>query len=45
MLVNKENIVLEAGVEMWLKSEVDDNRIVVAVNVGVDTIQSFEHLL
>jgi hypothetical protein len=45
MLVYEQDVVLEAGVEMGFKSEVDDDRIVVAVDVCIDTIESLEHLL
>lgn len=44
MLVDEENIVLEAGVEMWLEAQVDDHRVVVTVNVSIYTVHSFENL-
>ena len=44
MLVDEQHIVLEAGVEVRLESEVDDNRVVVAVNVRVDAVQPLEYL-
>lgn len=44
MLVNEENVVLEARVQMWLKTQVDDNGVVVAVNVRVHSVQALEDL-
>jgi hypothetical protein len=45
VLVYEQDVVLEAGVEVGFKPKVDDDRIVVAVDVGIDTIQPLEHLL
>lgn len=42
MLVNEENIVLEAGVKMRLKTQLTDDRVVVAVDVCVNTVHSLE---
>ena len=44
MLINEKNEVFEGRIQMWLKSELNDDGIVVAVNVGIDSIQAFEHL-
>ena len=44
MLINKENVMLEAGVEMSLKTEFTDDWVVVAIDVGVNTIHSLEYL-
>lgn len=44
MLVDEENVVLEAGVQMRLEAQVDDDWIVVTVDVSVDTVEAFEHL-
>lgn len=44
MLVNEENVVLEARVQMWFKTQVDDNGVVVAVNVRVHSVQALEDL-
>lgn len=44
MLVDKENIVLETGVEVWLEAQVDNHRVVVTVDVGIYTVHSFENL-
>ena len=44
MLVNEEDIVLEARVQMRLEAEFDDNGVVVAVDVGVDTVEALEHV-
>lgn len=44
MLVHKQDVVLEAGIEMWLEAELHNHRIVMAVDVSVDTIESLEHL-
>lgn len=42
MLVNEENVVLEAGVKMRLKTQLTDDRVVVAVDVCVNTVHSLE---
>jgi hypothetical protein len=44
VLVDEENVVLEAGVQMRLEAQVDDDWIVVTVDVSVDTVEAFEHL-
>lgn len=43
MLIHEEDIVLEAGVEVRLEAELDDDWIVVAVDVGVDAVEALEH--
>lgn len=35
---------LETRVEVWLEAEVHDNGVVVAVDVGVDTVETLEDL-
>lgn len=35
---------LEAGVEMWFKTEVHNHRVVMAIYVGVNTVETFEEL-
>lgn len=42
MLVNEENVVLEAGVEMRLKTQLADDWVVVAVDVSVNTVHPLE---
>ena len=44
MLVNEENVMLEAGVEMRFEAEMNDHGIVMTVDVSVHTIESFEYL-
>ena len=44
MLVDEENVVLEARVEMRLQSKLDDDRVVVAVDVSVDAVEALEHV-
>jgi hypothetical protein len=44
VLVYEEDVMLEAGVEMCLESELANNRVVVAVYVGIDAIHSLEDL-
>lgn len=38
MLVDKEHVVLEAGVQVRLEAQVHDNRVVVAVDVRVHPV-------
>ena len=44
MLVDEEDVMLEAGVEMCFEAELSNDGIVVAIDVGVDTIHSFKNL-
>lgn len=44
VLVNEQDVVFEAGVEMWLKTEVYNYVVVMAVDVGVHTVQTLENL-
>ena len=38
VFIDEEDIVFEAGVQVWLKAEVDDDGVVVAVDVCVHPI-------
>lgn len=42
--MDEEDVVLEAGVEMWFESQVVDNRVVMAIHMRVDSVKTFEHL-
>lgn len=44
MLVNEEDVLLEASVEMRLKPELSNDWVVVAVNVGVDSVHALKDL-
>lgn len=44
MLVHKQDVVLEARIEMWLKAQVHNDRVVVAIDMGVDSVEAFEEL-
>lgn len=44
VLIDKQDIVLEARVEVWFKTQVDHNRVVVTVDVRVRPIQPLEDL-
>jgi hypothetical protein len=44
MLVDEQDVVLEARVEMWFEAELDDDRVVVAVYVRIDTVKALEHV-
>jgi hypothetical protein len=44
VLIDEQDIMLEAGVEMWLQTQVDDDWVVMAVDVGVDSVESLENL-
>ena len=44
VLIDKQDIVFEASVEVRLKTEVHDYRVVVAVNMSVNTVQALEDL-
>lgn len=44
VLVNEEHVLLEAGVEMGLEAELPDDGVVMAVDVGVDSVHALEDL-
>lgn len=44
MFIDEQDVVLEAGVQMWLETEVNHDRVVMAVDMGVDTVQTLENL-
>lgn len=44
VLIDKQDIVLETRVEVWFKTQVDDNRVVMTVDVRVRPIQPLEDL-
>lgn len=44
VLIDKEHILLEAGVQVWLQPKLADDGVVVAVDVGVDTVHALEDL-
>jgi hypothetical protein len=44
MFIDKQDVMLEAGVEMGFEAEVYYYRVMMAVDMGVDTIQTFEDL-
>jgi hypothetical protein len=44
VFINKQHIVFETGVEMRLEAQLDDDRVMVTVDMGIDSIHSFEEL-
>lgn len=44
MLIDKQDIVFEASVEVRLEAEVHDNWVVVAVDMSIDTVETLEDL-
>jgi hypothetical protein len=44
MLINEKNIMLEAGVKMGLKAKLSHNRVVVTVDVSVNSVHPLEYL-
>jgi hypothetical protein len=42
--LHEEDVVLEACVEVWFEAEVDDDRVVVAVDMCIHAIETFEDL-
>jgi hypothetical protein len=44
VFINEQDVVLEAGIEMWLETQVNNDRVVMAVNVRVDPIETLENL-
>lgn len=43
-LFHKQDVVLEAGVEVGLEAKTADDAVVMAVDVGVDSVQTLEDL-
>jgi uncharacterized membrane-anchored protein len=44
MLINEQHVVFEASVEMRLETQLNYDRVVVAVDVCIDTVQALEHV-
>jgi hypothetical protein len=44
VLVNEKHILLKASVEMWLKSQLPNDRVMVAVNVCINAVHALENL-
>lgn len=44
MLVNEQHIVLETRVEMRFETQLDDDGIVMAVDMRIDTVEALEHV-
>lgn len=44
MLIYKQDVMLEARIQVRLEAKVDDDRVVVTVDMGVDAIHAFEDL-
>ena len=44
MLIDEEHVLLEAGVQMRLQAKLPDDRVVVAVYMGVDSVHALEDL-
>lgn len=44
MLIDEKDVLLEAGVEMGLQAKLANDRVVVAVYVGIYTIHALEDL-
>jgi hypothetical protein len=44
VLIDEEDVMLEAGVEVCFEAKFADNWVVVAIDVGVNTVHSLENL-
>lgn len=44
MLINEEDVLLEAGVQVGFQAELSDDWVMVAVDVRVDTVHALEDL-
>lgn len=44
VLVDEQHVVFEASIEVGLQTELNDDRIVVAVDMCVDAVQALEHI-
>lgn len=44
VLIDKEDVVLKARVEVGLKTELSNDRVMMAVDMGVNSVHPLEHL-
>ena len=44
MLIHKQNVMLEARIQVRFEAEVDNDRVVVTIDMGIDAIHAFEDL-
>lgn len=44
MLVDEKNVVFEARVQMWFEAEVHHDRVMMTINMGIDSVQPLEEL-
>lgn len=44
MLIDEKHVMLEARIEMRLEAQLNDDRVVVAVDVRIDAVQTLEHV-
>ena len=44
VFVNEQNVMLEARVQMWFQSQLDNDRVMMTVYVGIHTVQALEEL-
>ena len=44
MLIDEQNIMLEARIQVRLKSQLHNDRIMVTVNMGIHSVQTLEEL-
>jgi len=44
MLIHKQYVMLEARIQVRFEAEVDNDRVVVAIDMGIDAIHAFEDL-
>ena len=44
MLVHEQDVVLEARIEMWFQSQLKHDRVMVAVDMSIHSVQPLEHL-
>jgi hypothetical protein len=44
VLIDEQNVVLKAGIKVSLEAKFANDRVVMAINMGVYTIHALEHL-
>lgn len=44
VLIDEQDVVLEAGIQMGLEPQMYDDGVVMAIDMGVDTVQTLEYL-
>lgn len=42
MFIDKQHVMLEAGVQMWFEAKLNDDGVMMAIDMSIDAIEAFE---